>query len=125
MRVALTVLALLALTVGVASAQLAAPEVTTPVNGDRVGPSIAVQGQADGKQFIVVITDVYVAGKAKPVGSVPGIRHWTNEDGSFAFRVATPRVFNAKDADLTYKVRVFCARPGEKGPETVVTCKPE
>ena len=125
MKTALTVMAAIALTAGIACAQMIAPEVTTPANGDRVGPSIAVQGQADGKQFIIVITDVYVAGRAKPVGSVPGIRHWTNENGSFAFRVATPRVFNAKDSDLTYKVRVFCARPGEKGPETVVTCKPE
>ncbi len=100
-----------------------APEVTAPKDGDKVGPNIDVVGKTDGKQFVVIITDVYVAGKAEALGSVPGHRHWTDEEGNFNLRIATPRVRNTDDSALTYKIRVFSARPGEpKSAETVITC---
>ena len=101
----------------------AAPTVTTPTNGAKIGPNVDVAGSTVGKQFVIVITDVYLKGKDKPIKSVPGIRHWTNDDGTFAVRIATPRVPWAPSADLTYKIRVFTQRPGEEAsPETVVTC---
>ena len=57
-----------------------------------------------------------------PVGG--GIRHWTATDGTFHFRVASPRVsVGEKDTKLQYKVRVFEATPNGNGPETTVMCE--
>ena len=101
----------------------AAPTVTTPTNGAKIGPNVDVAGSTVGKQFVIVITDVYLKGNNTPLKSVPGIRHWTNDDGTFTFGIATPRVPWYPKVDLTYKIRLFTQRPGEaKGPETVVTC---
>jgi hypothetical protein len=101
-----------------------APEVSSPKNGDRIGSNVFVTCKTDGKQFVIVITDVYVKGNL--TGSVPGIRHWTEDDGTLTVRIATPRVFNAPKSDTSYKIRVFSQRPGgEKSPETVVRCYPE
>ena len=98
-----------------------APKVMAPKNGDRLGPSTDVIGKTDGKQFVIIITDVYVDGKY--IKSVPGHRHWTDAMGNFKLRIATPRAPRAPKCDLKYKIRVFTARPDTgKGPETVVTC---
>jgi len=101
-----------------------APEVSSPKNGDRIGPNVFVTCKTEGKQFVIIITDVYVKGQL--VGSVPGIRHWTADDGSLTARIATPRVYNAPKAETSYTIRVFTQRPdSEKSPETVVRCYPE
>lgn len=100
-----------------------APKVTSPKNGDKIGPNVDVVGTTVGKRFVIIITDVYLKGKEKPLKSVPGHRSWTDDEGNFKLRIATPRVRNAKGSDLIYKIRVFSARPGEeKSPETVITC---
>lgn len=119
-------LAAVVILMGLAGAAFAqAPEVTAPSNGDRIGPNVDVVGNTDGRQFVVILTDVYVKGKAAPLRSVPGHRHWTDWDGNFNLRVSTPRVRNVPDSDITYKIRVFVQRPGERpGPETVITCTP-
>ena len=99
------------------------PTVNSPANGDKIGPNVVITGSTEGKQFVIVITDVYLKGNNTPLKSVPGIRHWTNDDGTFTFGIATPRVPWYPKVDLTYKIRLFTQRPGEaKGPETVVTC---
>ena len=104
-------------------AAAAAPVVTSPANGDKIGPNVLVTGSTEGKQFVIIITDVYLKGKDAPIKSVPGIRHWTNDDGTFCFGISTPRVPWYPSADLTYKIRVFTQRPGqEKGEVTVITC---
>ena len=101
-----------------------APVVSTPKDGDKLGSNVYITLKTEGKQFIIVITDVFV--NQKQVGSVPGIRHWTDDNGDLTVRVATPRVLNAKKEDLVYKIRVFTATAGgDKGPETVVTCTAE
>jgi len=125
MKKVAVVLSVLLLSLAFAFAAPNAPQVTTPVNGDRIGPNIDVKGMTEGRQFVVIITDVILNSTNEIVGSVPGIRHWTEADGTFSFRVATPRVRGAWDSNLTYKVRVFTARPDEKSPETVITCTPE
>lgn len=111
-----------------ASAALAAdaPKVTVPADGDKVWTRIQVIGQTQGKHFVIIITDVYVKGQEKPIGSVPGLRHWTEEDGKFNFGIAAPRVIRGHSADLVYKIRVFVQDPGTApGPETVITCYPK
>lgn len=119
-------LAAVVILMGLAGAAFAqAPQVTAPRDGDRVGPSVDVIGKTEGRQFVVIITDVHVKGQTEPVGSVPGHRHWTDSEGNFKLRIATPRVRNAPDSDITYMIRVFTQRPGERpGPETVITCTP-
>ena len=119
-------LAAVVILMGLAGAAFAqAPQVTAPRNGDRIGPNVDVVGTTEGRQFVVIVTDVYVKGEAAPLRAVPGHRHWTDGDGNFNLRIATPRVRNVADSDITYKIRVFVQRPGERpGPETVITCTP-
>jgi hypothetical protein len=120
---ALAIVALLSLCVAALAAD--APQVTAPVNGDKLGPNTDITGQAAEKQFLIVYTEVYARDGDKEVllGKVPGIRHWTKDDGSFAFRIATPRPLTTYQTLLIYRIHTFAQRPGEdRGPETVVTC---
>lgn len=122
-----TMLAVLAvLLVGVAVfAQTTAPTVTTPVEGAVLGPNYDIIGSIDHRAFLIVMTDVITDDEAQTVlRSVPGIRHWTATDGTYHFRVASPRVsVGEKDTKLKYKVRVFEATPNGNGPETTVMCE--
>jgi hypothetical protein len=119
-----TCLALLALSVlWAASGALALeqPRVTSPQEGAVLGPNYDVIGSMPYKACMVVMTDVINADTGAVLGSVPGIRHWTEEDGRFHFRVASPRVaVGAEDTPLTYRIRVFEATEQETGPETVI-----
>jgi hypothetical protein len=120
---ALAIVALLSLSVAALAAE--APQVTTPVNGDKLGPNTDITGQAAEKQFLIIYTDVFGRDGDEEVwiGKVPGIRHWTKEDGSFEFRISTPRPLTTYQTLLIYRIHVFAQRPGEDpGPETVVTC---
>lgn len=122
MRV-LAIVALLSL--GAAALAADAPQITTPTNGDKLGSNTDIAGQAPEKQFLIVYTEVFARDNGKDVllGKVPGLRHWTNDDGSFAFRISTPRPLTSYWSALVYKIHVFAQRPGEDpGPEAVVTC---
>ncbi len=101
------------------------PVVTIPKNGDALGPSFYVEGYMPYRAFIVVITDVIRSDTGEKLSSVPGIRHWTNDDGTFRFRCASPRVsIGQRETPLLYKVRVFeASRTHGNGPETVITCR--
>ena len=80
-------------------------------------------GSMPHKAFLVVMTDVLRADNGELLHSVPGIRHWTRADGTFHFRVASPRVaIGEKDTVLVYRVRVWASSKDGKGPETVVNC---
>jgi hypothetical protein len=115
---------LLALATVVAFAQ--GPTVTTPKEGDRVGPNIDVAGNLGHRGLIVIVTDAYRSDTNAKISSVPGIRHYTKDDGSFAFRVATPRRASDINASVVYKVRVYEMKgPDNPGPETVITCTAE
>ena len=120
----LAILAVLLVAVAV-FAQQTAPTVTTPVEGAVLGPNYDIIGSMDHRAFLIVMTDVITADEAQTVlRSVPGIRHWTATDGTFHFRVASPRVsVGEKDTKLQYKVRVFEATPNGNGPETTVMCE--
>jgi hypothetical protein len=66
---------------------------------------------------------VYNAATGEQLRTVPGIRHRNEEDGSFNFRIATPRLSFGNTQDpppLSYEVHVYTLREdGSKGPETV------
>jgi hypothetical protein len=102
------------------------PKVTTPKEGDRVGPAIDVKGDLGHKGLIVIITDVWRLDKNEKVSSVPGIRHYSEDNGTFDFHVATPRNPWDKTVSIEYRVRVFELKgPNNPGPETVVKVRPK
>jgi len=110
---------------GIAAQALAmdAPVVTTPTEGAALGPNYDIIGHMPYRAFLVVLTDAINADTGELIRTVPGIRHWTNMDGTFHFRVASPRVsIGDKDTTVSYRVRVFEATAAGNGPETVVNC---
>ena len=114
--------AVVLMALAVAAAQAQGPTVTAPRDGDRIGPAVDVIGNLGHKGLIVIITDVYHSGQEGKPDSVPGIRHYTEADGSFSFHVAAPRHQPGQEGPLVYKIRVFELHgPNDPGPETVVT----
>lgn len=90
------------------AATVASAEVTigSPRDDDVVGPSTPIYGQCSARAFVVVITDA-LAADGTNLGSVPGIRHWTNDDNSISVRIATPRVsFGDQSLPVTYVIHV-------------------
>lgn len=123
-RVLLAVL--LVTLLGVAGSALAMdkPTINAPAKGDALGPNYDISGSMPYKAFLVVITDCVRTDTGDVLQSVPGIRHWTNADGTFQFRCASPRIFLGDDVPLVYRVRCFeTDRTGAKGPEAVVECR--
>jgi hypothetical protein len=119
------VVAVVLMALAMAAAQAQAPTVTFPRNGDRIGPATDVIGNLGHRGLIVIITDVYNAGDEATPHSVPGIRHYTEADGSFSFHVALPRHQRGQTGPLVHKICVFELRgPNNPGPETVVTVHP-
>lgn len=97
------------------------PTVTSPREGATLGPNYDVVGKMPSKAFVVVMTDIVNCDTNETIGSVPGIRHWTDADGSFHFRVAAPRIsFGEKEMSISYRVRVFEANPNENGQEVAL-----
>lgn len=100
------------------------PTITSPEEGATLGPNYDVIGSMPSRALVVVMTDVLDCDTNEVIGSVPGIRHWTRDDGSFHFRVASPRIsIGEKDTDVSYRVRVFEVSPGQQGPEQVVSAQ--
>ncbi|MBC7287485.1 MAG: hypothetical protein H5T86_05450 [Armatimonadetes bacterium] len=94
--------------------------VTSPRDGARVGPSVDVIGRATPGALIVVWTEVYKQETGELVESVPGIRHKTEPDGTFHFRVATPRIFIGQETPLVYRLKVKqITASGESQPVTI------
>jgi hypothetical protein len=126
MRKMLTVALLVTLLAGICLVAWAMdkPTVTTPKAGDLLGPNYDIEGSMPSRAFLVVMTDVMRTDTGEVLRSVPGIRHWTNQDGTFHFRCASPRVaIGEKDMPLKYKIRVFQATQNEgNGPETQILC---
>lgn len=118
------VLALMVLVMGSAYA-LEKPTIETPKDGDTLGPSYDIIGSMPYKAFLIVVTDCVRTDTGEVLRSVPGIRHWTNADGTFHFRCASPRVsVGDQGMPLVYRVRAWEAnQAGECGPEAVVTCR--
>lgn len=100
------------------------PTVDKPAQGDILGPNYDISGSMPYKAFLVVITDCVRTDTGEVVGSVPGIRHYTNANGRFAFRCASPRIYLGPNVPLQYRVRCFERNAaGQDGPEAVVVCR--
>jgi hypothetical protein len=105
----LSILALLVV-VSVASAEVT---ITAPPAGQVVGPSTAITGSCSQRAFLVVYTEVN-SENGDPLGTVPGLRHWTNDDNSFAVLISTARVFAQPNEKLTYVIHVKAYSSAEK-----------
>jgi hypothetical protein len=97
------------------------PTVTSPLEGSFVGPRVDVEGWARPGQLVVITTACYHALTGEYVGLVPGIRHYPNADGSFHFRVATPRISIGERAPLRYELRVYTMAGGRESAPEIVT----
>jgi hypothetical protein len=101
-----------------------APIVTVPTAGEEVGPSVRVEGRTRPGMLCVVWTEVYNAETNELLRRVPGIRHLPEENGSFHFRVAVPRVYIGEKVSLRYEVHVKAQQEeGGYTPDTVVEVK--
>jgi len=123
MRVKLLVLLALAIVlVATQAVAMEKPTVTTPQEGAALGPNYDIEGSMPSKAFLVLVTDVMLA-DGTVLRTVPGIRHWTAQDGTFHFRAASPRVsIGEKDTVVGYRIRIFEANAQETGPETAINC---
>jgi len=110
-----------------ASVASAGVSVTSPTEGQIVGPSTPITGMCSQRAFVIVITEVNLA-NGESLGSVPGIRHWTNDDNSISVRISTPRLFTQPNEKLTYIIHVKAYSSVEKATgdpdlgEAQVTC---
>lgn len=100
----LTALASLILLTGVALAS-AEITITTPSQEQVVGPSTPIRGRVSERAFLVIYTEVFRADGEK-IGTVPGIRHWSNDDNTISVRIATPRLFALPEERLRYDIYV-------------------
>ncbi len=116
---------LLALVLAASAYALPKPTLYQPNEGDVLGPNYDISGTVGERALVVVLTDVLLSDTGRLVGTVPGIRHYSNADGTFSFRCASPRVpMGKREADILYRVRCFVVGPGgQRGPEAVVNCK--
>ena len=118
------VVAVVLVVLAMAAAQAQAPTVTFPRNGDQIGPATDVIGNLGHRGLICIITDVYRTDNTSTAQTVPGIRHYTEADGSFHFRIGVPRHLPGPVGPLVYKIRVLELRgPSNPGPETLVTVR--
>ena len=101
------------------------PTIQVPAQGAALGPNYDISGSMPHRAFLIVITDCVRTDTGEVLGSVPGIRHWTNSDGNFKFRCASPRVaYGEAGVTLEYRVRCFEATASSgNGPEAVVNCR--
>ena len=98
----------------------AIPIVTSPTEGSAVGPASEVEGRAKPGQLVVISTKCYNAETGEFIKDVPGIRHYPNEDGTFHFRVATPRVAMGEKAPVRYEMRVYSIAPNYRSPAVYI-----
>ena len=74
--------------------------------------------------LVIIVTEVYDQDTGALLGKIPGIRHRPNQDGSFHFRVATPRIFMGTETQLVYKMNVKAVTEQQTYGPVVVTLYP-
>lgn len=123
LTIAVLVVALVACITAVAQAA-ERPTVTVPADGWALGPNYEIHGSLPSRALVVVLTDAVLVDTGEVLRTVPGIRHYTNYDGTFEFRCASPRVsIGDRTRELKYRVRCFTLDAyGNRSPETVINC---
>jgi hypothetical protein len=102
-----------------------APVVTSPKEGDRVGPNFEVIGSAQPGAVVVISTDVLNNETGALIRSVPGNRHLPDLAGAFSLRIAAPRVPNEALARIRYQVHIRSEGVDFKSPETIINVFPK
>jgi hypothetical protein len=102
-----------------------APVVTSPREGDRVGPNFDVIGTAQACAVVVISTDVIAADTGELLKSVPGHRHLPDPSGAFNLRIAAPRMPDDYQRQVRYRVHIRSEGASYKSPETVVNVYPQ
>lgn len=105
-------------TTGGASAPLA---ITSPTQGQRVGPRIEVYGTAPGGSMIVVNTEARKQADDSLLKTVPGLRHAVPADGNWHVAVAAPVLPESVAEPLYYVIKAHYETPGYRSPEVSVT----
>jgi hypothetical protein len=121
-----TAIAVLILCIAGISQAAEAPTVNTPTEGALLGPSFDITGSVSSRALVIVLTDAVFADTGELISTVPGIRHYPNDDLTFSFHCASPRVsLGDRTREIAYRVRCFTMEAGGgAGPETVINCKP-
>jgi len=95
--------------------------ITSPTEGQMVGPRIEVYGTAPGGAMIVVNTEARARDDNSLLKLVPGLRHKIPADGNWHVAVAAP-VLPANVAEpLYYVVKAYYETPGYRSDEVSVT----
>jgi hypothetical protein len=102
-----------------------APVVTSPKDGDRVGPNFDVIGTAQPGAVVVISTDVVNNETGAAIRSIPGHRHLPDRAGAFNLRIAAPRVPDEALGRIRYQVHIRSEGVDFKSPETVINVYPE
>jgi hypothetical protein len=98
--------AIVAVLLVAATAGWAMVSIATPTAGQVVGPATEIQGQVSQRAFLVIYTVVYRDKDHVLLGTVPGIRHWTDPNGFYKQRIATPRSAFDPTVKLLYEIHV-------------------
>ena len=102
-----------------------APVVTSPKEGERVGPNFDVIGTAQPGAVVVISTDILNNETGALIRSVPGNRHLPDRTGAFSLRIAAPRVPEEAMSRIRYQVRIRSEGVDFKSPETVINVLPK
>ena len=102
-----------------------APVVTSPKEGERVGPNFDVIGTAQPGAVVVISTDILNNETGAFLRSVPGNRHLPDRTGAFSLRIAAPRVPDEALSRIRYQVHIRSEGVDFKSPETVINVLPK
>ncbi len=100
-----------------------APRIENLTADQCAGPNTDISGQTQPRQLVTIWTEVYDPSSNQLLRSIPGIRSYASEDGSFRFRIATPRVSIGPDTPLRYEVHARAERNGQCSPDLVIPLK--
>ncbi len=102
-----------------------APVVTSPKEGDRVGPNFDVVGTAQPTAVVVISIDIVDAQTGEVIRSIPGNRHLPEPSGAFNLRIAAPRPPDDNQRPFVYRVHIRSEGMNFKSPETLINVYPE
>ena len=101
------------------------PTIAKPADGDTVGPSVTVSGNAPGAASVNVWTECHDAADSRLLKSVPGLKHAANADGSYEVRIATPRIYFGEGVKLRSEIHVQSFNGADAVGEASVTVHPQ